>query len=103
MNILNQYSDDSQSNFVETEPSSQNSSNSSERKIVGIKVGIREVVELLSTKDIFTVKGTRFRMERSKNGKDARESFLENAEKHGGDIHYFKVQTFGLTNPRSVF
>ena len=67
-----------------------------------IKFGTPLVHHLLSTKDMFSLITTKSQMENLAYAKEARAKFLSIAEKDGGDLHYFKKQSFHTGHKRVV-
>jgi hypothetical protein len=51
---------------------------------------------------MFTVITIKSKMDQLEHAIEERKTFLENAEKNGGDIHYFKKQTFHSGHKRMV-
>ena len=88
--------------FSSAVENSQESQDSISRSSSIFKFGTPIVNQLVSTRDLFEIVGARKRMDKSEYSKMTRETFLEKALKEGGDIHYFKVQTFGPSYKREV-
>ena len=57
---------------------------------------------LLTTNDAFEIKRQKKRMDRLTEAKLAREEFLLKKKAEGGDIHYFKRQSFGPCFKKTV-
>ena len=89
--------DESSQETLETQCSEE--SNKSSKSI--FKFGSPIVNQLASVKDLFEIAGARKRMDTAECAKAQREKYLENAAKDG-DVHYFKVQTFGPCYKREV-
>ena len=67
-----------------------------------IKFGTPSVHHILSTKDMFSIITTKSVMDNLAHAKEERTKFLLIAEKDGGDLHYFKQQTFHAGHKRMV-
>ena len=69
--------------------SSENNSNKG-----GIKMGTPKITYITSTRDMFHNQCVKSRMDKLTLAKKFQEEYINIIEKRGGDIHYYKKQTF---------
>ena len=102
MSNINQVSPDNLLLDELQESQNSQSTSGSNNKRRGIKFGTPEVIEIGELKHLFDIVGAKYRMDKLKAAKLCRDQYLEQMIQEGGDIHYFKCQTFGASYKRQV-
>ena len=61
-----------------------------------------KVIHIVDMKDFVDITGTRKKMDRLNKSKKAREEYLNDIKRNGGDVHLYKVQNFTFRYEREV-